>query len=107
MKPVTFHYDANIEMIEASVFYEEKASGLGSAFLDSVEEAIVKIRENPKAYQLVGKEIRRKILVRFPYSILPLRQRTGSYSYCCHRPSKTSSRVLEQSHTLIIRHNQG
>jgi plasmid stabilization system protein ParE len=84
-------------MIEASVFYEEKASGLGSAFLDSVEEAIVKIRENPKAYQLVGKEIRRKILVRFPYSILyvnePDRIRIVAIAHQRRRPEYWSNRI--------------
>ena len=38
--------------------------------LDAVEDAVDKILENPEAYQLVGDEVRHKLLMRFPYSLL-------------------------------------
>ena len=67
---VNFHEDAYTEMVEASKYYEERATGLGMAFLDSVEEAVDQIKENPEAYILVGDEVRQKLLKRFPYSAL-------------------------------------
>ena len=70
MRKVTFHEDAYAEMNEAGQYYEERSFGLGLSFLDAVEEAIEKILQSPAAYQLVGDEVRYKLLNRFPYSVL-------------------------------------
>ena len=70
MKKISFHEDANAEMVHAAQYYEEKAYGLGSSFLDAVEDGVKKILKNPETYQLISDEIRHKILDRFPYSIL-------------------------------------
>ena len=70
MKTVTFHEDANAEMNDAAQYYEKRTFGLGLSFLDAVEDAVDKILENPEACQLVGDEIRHKLFIRFPYSIL-------------------------------------
>jgi len=70
MRKVTFHEDADAKMNEAAQYYEERAFGLGLSFLDAVEEAVDKVQENPEAYQLVGDEVRHKLLRRFPYSVL-------------------------------------
>lgn len=70
MRKVTFHEDAEAEMNEAARYYEERALGLGMSFLGAVEEAVDQVLANPEAYQLVGDEIRHKILRRFPYSVL-------------------------------------
>lgn len=70
MSKATFHEDANAEMNDAAQYYEERAFGLGLSFLDAVEEAVDKILENPEACQLVGDEVRHKLLMRFPYSVL-------------------------------------
>lgn len=70
MRKVTFHEDAETEINEAARYYEERAPGLGMSFLDAVEEAVDQVLANPEAYQLVGDEVRHKILRRFPYSVL-------------------------------------
>ena len=70
MMKVTFHEEADAEMNEAAQYYEERAMGLGMSFLDAVEESVDKVLANPEAYQLVGDEVRHKLLRRFPYSIL-------------------------------------
>jgi len=67
---VTFHEDAETEMNEAARYYEERALGLGMSFLDAIEEAVDQVLANPEAYQLVGDDVRHKILRRFPYSVL-------------------------------------
>jgi plasmid stabilization system protein ParE len=70
MRKVTFHEDANAEMNDAAQYYEERAFGIGLSFLDAVEDAIDKVLGDPEAYQLVGDEVRHKLLMRFPYSVL-------------------------------------
>ncbi len=70
MRDVSFHENADAEMMEAAQYYENRAFGLGASFLDAVEEAVDKVSAEPEAYQLVGNEVRQKLLQRFPYSIL-------------------------------------
>ena len=70
MRSVWFHADANAEMTEAAQYYEQRAFGLGLSFLDAVEAAVEKVLQEPEAYGLVGAEIRRKLVDRFPYSLL-------------------------------------
>ena len=70
MKKLTFHEEADEEVIEAARYYEERAFGLGVSFLDEIENTIEKISANPEAYQLVSDEVRHKPLRRFPYSLL-------------------------------------
>jgi plasmid stabilization system protein ParE len=70
MRVVTIHEEAAAETNEAAKYYEERVSGLGLLFLAAVEEATEKVRANPEAFQLVGKEIRHKPIRQFPYSLL-------------------------------------
>jgi hypothetical protein len=49
MRKVTFHEDADAEMNEAAQYYEKRAFGLGLSFLDTIEEAVDKVVENPEA----------------------------------------------------------
>jgi plasmid stabilization system protein ParE len=67
---MTFHEDADSEMLEAALYYERRAPELGLAFLDEVERISKRIMVNPKAYQSVGDEVRQALLRRFPYNIL-------------------------------------
>jgi len=97
MKTVTFHEDANAEMNDAAQYYEERALGLGLSFLDAVEGPVDKILENPEAYQLVGDEVRHKLLIRFPYSLLyvvePERIRVVAVAHQKRRPGYWSYRL--------------
>jgi toxin ParE1/3/4 len=70
MRKVTFHEEADSEIYEAALYYEEKAADLGLLFLDEIEKAILRILANPMAYPSVGDEVRQAIVSRFPYSIL-------------------------------------
>jgi plasmid stabilization system protein ParE len=70
MKQVTLHEEAAAELNEAAKYYEERVPGLGLLFLTALEEATEKVVANPEAFQLVGAEIRHKLLRRFPYSFL-------------------------------------
>ena len=60
---------AEEEMVEASRFYEAGSSGLGLEFLDDVQRVIDTLRERPKLGQQVGRNLRRALLRRFPFSL--------------------------------------
>ena len=70
MKLVSFHPEADAEVTEATRYYEMRSPGLGLLFLMEIQRSEEQIIANPEAYQLLGKEIRRKPLGRFPYSLM-------------------------------------
>ncbi len=70
IESISFHELAESELNEAAEYYESQVSGLGIAFLTEVERATNLIRQNPESSPRILKVIRRKILRRFPYSIL-------------------------------------
>ncbi len=70
IESISFHELAESELNEAAEYYESQVKGLGSAFLIEVERATILIRQNPESSPRILKVIRRKILRRFPYSIL-------------------------------------
>lgn len=70
MKGVTFHEDARAEFAEAAHYYEDRVPGLGSAFTDDVEQGLEIIALNPKSSERVSDNLRRKVLLRFPYSLI-------------------------------------
>jgi plasmid stabilization system protein ParE len=96
MKPVSFHEDAEAELVEAARYYEAKSAGLGGALVIEVAEAAEGLRENPESWQLVATEVRRRVLRRFPYSLLyvvePDRIRVLAVSHSRRRPSYWSRR---------------
>jgi plasmid stabilization system protein ParE len=67
---VSFHEIAEQELYEAVSYYDSQSPGLGTSFLDEVERAISRISEHPKAYPLINGVVRRKLIHRFPYSIM-------------------------------------
>lgn len=57
-------------MIEAALFYEGEAAGLGDDFLDDVQHAIDSVREHPELGTSVAHGFRRVLVRRFPFSII-------------------------------------
>ena len=55
----SFHPEARAEFGEAAVYYEARLGGLGTAFIDAVERAIVLIRRYPDAGAALGQSRRR------------------------------------------------
>lgn len=70
MPKITFHEEADSELYEAALYYEERATDLGLAFLDEIEKTSQQILANPMAHQRVGGEVRQALVSRFPYSVL-------------------------------------
>ncbi len=58
-----------LDLDEASNWYEEQRAGLKAEFLRAVEDVFSQIQDNPRLYPLVHLDIRRAPLRRFPYGV--------------------------------------
>src|SRR5260370_26018596 len=56
---------------EAARWYDQREQGLGDEFGGEVNQAIVRVLENPRAFRVVRRrhEVRRVLTHRFPYRI--------------------------------------
>jgi len=69
-KRVSFHELAEFELNDAAAFFESKTAGLGVRFLSAVEKAVAHIKQHPEASPIIRQQIRRKVVWKFPYSIM-------------------------------------
>jgi toxin ParE1/3/4 len=74
---------ADLEAVEAAVWYDDQRAGLGDQFLSELEAAFHKIRDSAQACSLLEchsgpHEVRRCLLRRFPYLAISF-----------HRPEET------------------
>jgi toxin ParE1/3/4 len=62
---------AEADVAEAAQWYNERQLGLGEKFLREVDQAIVRILENPLAFPVILRrhDVRRVLTKRFPYRI--------------------------------------
>ncbi len=67
---VSFHPLAEQELNEAASYYDAASPGLGATFLNEVEHAIKQMLEHPEASPPVNRVVRRKLVRRFPYSVM-------------------------------------
>jgi hypothetical protein len=67
---VSFHEHAEFELNDAAVFFESKTAGLGDRFLSAVEKAVAEITQHPQASPIILHQVRRKLVRKFPYSIM-------------------------------------
>ena len=65
-----FHEAADVELTEAILYYDAKASGLGDRFLAEVRAATSKIEQYPEIAQVFEFGVRAKVLFSFPYSLM-------------------------------------
>lgn len=61
--------EAEEDIRQAYVWYEDQRTGLGNDFLLCIETALSQIQHNPLQYSYVHKEVRRAIARRFPYAV--------------------------------------
>jgi toxin ParE1/3/4 len=66
---LTYHPDAETELIESARYYERSVATLGVQFLDEVDQAVAKIIEAPKRWRIVENNVRSYLMARFPYAI--------------------------------------
>ena len=67
--PLSVSPEAEAEALGAAHWYEERASGLGAAFLELVEQSLGAIADNPTRFPIVARDVRRALLKRFPFGI--------------------------------------
>ena len=72
MKLVEYHPLALEELIDSAEYYEARAELLGESFLDEVERAVADVSESPERWPYFLLNSRRRLLDRFPYSIVYL-----------------------------------
>jgi len=70
MYEIEFHYDADKEVKAAAAYYEERLIGLGSDFLDEIEQGLRRIQQFPLLWPVYEGEYRRYLLKRFPYGLI-------------------------------------
>lgn len=60
---------AERDLEQAAAWYDKQRSALGAEFLDSARERMAGVAENPEAYPVIVRDIRRALLRRFPYGL--------------------------------------
>jgi plasmid stabilization system protein ParE len=72
MMQVKFHNEAEAELTEAALFYEDKVVGLGKSLVADIQNAVTFIRFHPDTPPHLGQLLRKFVVKRFPYSIIYL-----------------------------------
>ena len=67
---LSIHEAAEAEINEAADFYDIESPGLGSVFIDEIQRAIGNISEFPEAASLVRGRVRKRLIAKFPYSLV-------------------------------------
>ncbi|MBG1269497.1 type II toxin-antitoxin system RelE/ParE family toxin [Nostoc sp. WHI] len=88
---------AELDIIEACDWYEEREFGLGVEFLRCIDACLNLIQRHPSTYQIVYETYRRATIRRFPYVIFYEfnEQETIIYAvfHCSQDPEKWRSRL--------------
>jgi plasmid stabilization system protein ParE len=61
--------EAEADIIQAAVWYEQQASGLGFDFNRIVDACLADISRNPKRFPVVHAKAHRALLRRFPFGV--------------------------------------
>jgi plasmid stabilization system protein ParE len=61
---------AERELTEAARYFDRESPALGAAFIAEVERCVAGIVEHPASGQLLRGAVRRRLVRRFPYSVL-------------------------------------
>lgn len=65
-----FHPEALTEYANAVQYYAEQRTEVAQAFINTIEDAIYRIRESPTRYVEIDEDVRRCMTRKFPYGIL-------------------------------------
>ncbi len=85
---VIFTQAARVELIEAQVWYESEAEGLGRRFRAAVDGLTERMRANPRQFPVMFKNVRRALLRRFPYSLFFVVGDDGLLVIACFHASR-------------------
>ena len=70
MSKFSFHRLARRELDEAAQYYETESPGLGTKYLDAVEDCVRSVAELPAAGAMIRGHVRRRLVQGFPYAVL-------------------------------------
>jgi toxin ParE1/3/4 len=87
---VIIRKSAEIEILEAFVWYEDQEKNLGVKFLSSIDDALMAITKNPGAYQIIHKNLHRFLLRKFPYAIYYLIEENKIILLACFHQKRAS-----------------
>jgi toxin ParE1/3/4 len=65
-----FHPDALAEYAEAVKYYANQNREIAQAFINSIEDAVYRIRESATRYPEIDEDVRRCMARKFPYAVL-------------------------------------
>ncbi len=65
-----FHPEALTEYAEAVQYYTEQRVEVAQAFIDTIEDAVYRIRASPTRYIVIDEDVRRCMTRKFPYGLL-------------------------------------
>ena len=89
---------AEEEMSEAAVFYDAAFVGLGTDFLEDLQQTIDMVRAHPEIGPRVDTNLRRALLYRFPFSIIYSVETDAilivSIAHHRQRPGYSNSRIV-------------
>ena len=68
-KQIIIRPEAEADIQDAFLWYEQQRNGLGNDFLLCVEEALSMIGRTPEMYPRVHKNVYRSLIRRFPYGV--------------------------------------
>ena len=60
---------AEADILDAALWYEQRAPGLGTEFLRALDVALAEVVRMPERFPVVYGESRRALLRRFPYAL--------------------------------------
>jgi hypothetical protein len=67
--PLRFHPEADLDVLNATLWYEEQRLGLGTEFLEQLSFLFERIANMPFQFPAIDGPIRRALLHRFPYGV--------------------------------------
>jgi plasmid stabilization system protein ParE len=70
MTPYRFTSSALTELTRATLYYEQRENGLGTAFLNEIEATVDRILQHPTAWHQVSSRTRRCRTHRFPFGLI-------------------------------------
>ena len=65
-----FHPEALAEYSDAVEYYAGQKVEIAQAFINAIEDTILRVREYPNRYATIDEDIRRCMTRKFPYAVL-------------------------------------
>jgi plasmid stabilization system protein ParE len=66
---VTYHREAEEELIQAARYYAARGTNLGGKFLTEIDRVVARITEHPARFPAHEKDIRFCLAKKFPYAV--------------------------------------